>query len=339
MTDKTLPVGKLRAELLAQLLSRAPVEDPRILVGPGLGMDCAVLDMGDVLLVCKSDPITFATEELGHYLVQINLNDLATTGAEPRWLLVTLLLPEAHTTKALANLIMDQVYAACRELAISVIGGHTEITYGLDRPIAVGMLIGEVAKEELITPRGANPGDHVLLTKGVPVEATSILAREFPERLRQALTESEIERARRFLFEPGISVFRDARIAMAAGRVSAMHDPTEGGLLTALWELAWASGKSITVDPSLVPVPPLSARICKLFGIKPLAAMASGSLILTASARNARAIRAALDEAGIPCTRIGEVGKGPATVWELSQGRKQALPYPERDELAQVFED
>jgi hydrogenase maturation factor len=134
----SLPVGKLPPELLARLLAAAPVADPRVLVGPGVGLDCAVIDLGERLLVCKSDPVTFATEQLGDYLVQLNANDLATTGATPSWLLVALLLPENAADDAMAERLMGQIGAACRELGIALVGGHTEITYGLDRPVAVG---------------------------------------------------------------------------------------------------------------------------------------------------------------------------------------------------------
>lgn len=133
-----LPVGKLPQDLLAAILARAPVSDPRVLLGPGIGLDCAVIDNGEHLTVYKSDPITFATDQIGYYLVQVNANDIATTGARPLWLLVTLLLPDQRATPELAGTIMAQVHAACRDLGVSVIGGHTEITAGLDRPIAIG---------------------------------------------------------------------------------------------------------------------------------------------------------------------------------------------------------
>lgn len=152
-----LPVGKLPMEMLARLLNQTEIKDDRVLVGPGIGMDCAVLDLGEKLLVLKSDPITFATDEIGWYAVQINANDLATTGATPRWMMVTVLLPEGKTDEALIQEINDQLQQACAKLGISVIGGHTEVTYGIDRPLLSSTLIGEVEREKLITPRGPPP--------------------------------------------------------------------------------------------------------------------------------------------------------------------------------------
>jgi hydrogenase maturation factor len=333
-----LPVGKLPADLLARLLAQAPSDDPRLVLKPGTGLDCAVVDMGATLLVLKSDPITFATDDIGWYLVQVNANDIATTGALPRWLLLTLLLPEQQTTAESAEAIARQVYAACRQLGIAVVGGHTEITYGLDRPILVGTLLGEVSREQLVTPRGAQPGDRVLLTKGVPIEATALLAREFWDRLAPALTAEELQEARDFLRVPGISVVRDAQAALGAGRVTAMHDPTEGGLALALWELAEASGRSLYVDLTAVPIPRLSARICQAFDLDPLAAIASGALLLTTPADDAPAVRRALAEAGIQCAEIGVVQSGPAAVWHTTDDDFALLSRPARDEIARVYE-
>ena len=334
----SLPVGKLPPEILARLLAAAPVDDPRVLLGPGVGLDCAVIDLGEKLLVCKSDPVTFATDQLGAYLVQVNANDLATTGATPSWLLVTLLLPENAADEAMAERLMGQIGDACRELDIALVGGHTEITYGLDRPVAVASLLGLVDRDRLVTPRGAQPGDRLLLTKSVPIEATAILARERPERLGDLLTKADIAEAQGYLNDPGIGVTRDARIALDAGRVTAMHDPTEGGLAAALWELAQASGRGLRFDPAAVPVTPLSARVCAAFSIDPLTAIASGSLLLTAPSRDVELIRAALEEQGIPCTEIGDVTDGPPRVLRRTRSGWEPYPLPERDGLARVFE-
>jgi len=307
MPEPPLPVGKLPPELLARLIARAPAADARVRLRPGPGLDCAVVDLGDRLLVFKSDPITFATVDIGWYLVQVNANDLATTGAVPRWLLLTMLLPEDSSTPALVEQWMEQVYGACRALSIDVIGGHTEVTHGLTRPILAGTLIGEAEPGRLVTPRGAQPGDRLLLTKGVPIEATALLAREFAGRLRGYLSAAELAEAQAYLTHPGLSVVREATLALQAGQVRAMHDPTEGGLAGALWELAEACGHALWFAPAQVPVPPLAARVCEAFGLDPLAAIASGALLLTAPPADAIAISAALGAAGIACAEIGGV--------------------------------
>jgi hydrogenase maturation factor len=333
-----LPVGKLPPDILEPLLAQAPGHDPRVLLGPGIGLDCAVVEVGATLLVMKSDPITFATDAIGWYVVQVTTNDLATTGATPGWLLITMLLPEGHTTAKMVKRISHDIHRACREIGITVIGGHTEITATLDRPILVGTLIGEVDRARLVTPQGARPGDRVLLTKGVPIEATAILAREFPARARQAVNVAELRQARSYLYDPGISVLREARIAVQAGQITAMHDPTEGGLATALWELAEASGRSLTIDLHAVPIPPLAARICQAFELDPLAAIASGALLLTTPASDAPRIRRAIEAEHITCVDIGEVGDGPAAVWCAGARGRERLPRPAHDAIAQVYE-
>lgn len=335
----TLPVGKLPADLLAKLLARIPLNDPRVVLGPGIGLDCAIVEAGPVLWVFKSDPITFATDEIGWYAVQVNANDIATTGATPRWLLLTMLLPEKATTAQLVEGISRQVQRACEQLGIAVIGGHTEITLGVERPILMGTLIGQVDRDQLVTPRGANPGDRILLTKGVPIEATALLAREFPDRLSSALSADEIARAGAFLFDPGISVVPEARIATKAGHITAMHDPTEGGLAMALWELAEASGRALSVDPGAVPIPSLSRRVCSFFGLDPLAALASGALLLTTPAVEAPLVCRALEFEGIHCAEIGAVDEGPMFVWRKTATGREPWPRPARDEIAHVFEE
>ncbi len=328
-----LPVGKLPPELLARLLSENPSHDRRVRLASGVGLDCAVVEPGKDLLVFKTDPITFATDEIGWYAIQVNANDLATCGATPRWLLACLLLPQGATTEELAERITRQVYSAAEGMGIAVIGGHTEITHGLDHPILVGTLVGEVAPDRLVTPRGAKPGDRLLLTKGVPIEATALLAREFPERLAGALSEEEIRRAQGYLHDPGIGVTRDARVALGAGRVTAMHDPTEGGLLGALWELAEASGRGLLVDLRAAPVSEVSRKTCAVFGLDPLATLASGALLLAADSGSAGAIQRALEGEGIPCAEIGQVREGPVGVWEGERVARR----PQRDEIGKVF--
>src|SRR5574341_994293 len=202
----SLPVGKLPVDLLAGWLSRAPTSDPRLILGPGVGLDCAILDYGETLLALKSDPITFATDQIGWYAVQVNANDVATTGAEPRFFLATILLPEAGADEGLAETILRQVRSACAEVGAELVGGHTEVTHGLGRPIVAGTMLGEVERERLVLPTGARPGDSLVLTKRLAVEATAILAREKAPSLAGRVGPAVLARAREFLRHPGIGV-------------------------------------------------------------------------------------------------------------------------------------
>ena len=248
MRESRMRAGKLPLELLSELLDRVGSDDPRVVLGPRPGEDAALIDMGDRYLVAKSDPITFATELIGWYLVQVNSNDLAVMGATPRWLLATVLLPEGTRPDAV-RAVFEQLREACSTLGVSLVGGHTEVTYGLPRPLAVGALLGEVDKEDVVLTSGARPGDAVVLTKGVAIEGTAILAREARDELVEAgLDAGMVDRASRLLFDPGISVVGDAAVARAAVDVHSMHDPTEGGLATALREMCEAAGVGVLVD-------------------------------------------------------------------------------------------
>jgi hydrogenase maturation factor len=270
--------------------------------------------------------------------VQVNANDMVTTGATPRWLLVTALLPAEASDTAAVDDLMRQLTEACAMLDIALIGGHTEITHGLTRVILAGTLIGEVARENLVTPRGARPGDRLLVTKGVPIEGTAIVAREFGERLTDVLTASELAEAARFLYEPGISVVAEAQAAVAAGRVTAMHDPTEGGVAAALWELAEASGRGLLVDAASIPVPEVARRVCDAIGLDPLQTIASGALLLTVDAEDVNAVQDAIAAAGVESFVIGEVVAEPDGVWLESEDGLVPLARPERDALARLYE-
>lgn len=339
MHDKIFGVGKLPMEFLKVMLERYGGHDERLIVGPQVGEDAAVLDIGDRYLVVKSDPITFATDEIGWYVVHINANDLATMGATPRWLLVTLLLPEKTTGARMVEDIFAQTSQACQALDITLCGGHTEITYGLDRPIAVGMMLGEVEKPDLVRTDGAQVGDDLLLTKGIAIEGTAVLAREKEQQLEAHIPPEMVARARGFLRNPGISVLRDAQLVQQAGRPHAMHDPTEGGLSTGLWELAQAADKAIVVNLDQVHRFPETEAICRVLGLNPLGLLASGALLIVASPDESERMVSALESEGIKAAIIGRVLDGPPAVHlETADG---LFPFPSfaRDELAGVFEE
>lgn len=276
-----LPVGKLDPKLLESLFSGYKITDPTVIIGPKIGEDAAVIDLGDIYLVAKTDPITFATDEIGWYLVCVNSNDIATMGAKPRWLLVTALLPEGKTTETLVRDIFSQITSACKQFDITLCGGHTEITYGLDRPILIGQMLGQVGKDKLVTNSGAKLGDDILLTKGIAIEATSIIARERGDLLLgRGYSRQYIEKARRYLREPGISVLKDAMIAVSIGGVHGMHDPTEGGLATGLWEMAKCSQLGMIIWYEKIYMFSESMDLCQEFGLDSLGVIASGALLI-----------------------------------------------------------
>jgi hydrogenase maturation factor len=324
------------ATLLAECFAKHVSLDPRVVLGPRLGEDAAVLDMGDRYLVATTDPITFVTEDLGWYALVVNANDLAVRGAIPRWFLATCLLPEGRATEVSVRALFEQLGLACRELSVSLVGGHTEVTHGLDRPVVVGTMLGEVARDRLVTTGGAQPGDALLLTKGIPVEGTSIIARVRADALRARGWDAErLDRARQTL--GGLSVLPEARVATEMARVHAMHDPTEGGLATALWELAEAASVGLRVEAECIPLLPEGQALCALFGLDPLGTIASGALLLAVAPMDADRIGAALSRRGIACARIGQVLPPAAGVVLVEGGRDRPLPRFAQDEITRLF--
>ncbi len=334
----SLPVGKLRAELLERLLGKFAPSNPRVVVGPRVGEDAAVLDMGDRYLVATTDPITFATDEMGWYALCVNANDLAVRGARPLWFLATLLLPEGGTSEARAERLFTELGEACAELDVALIGGHTEVTAGLPRPIVIGCMLGEVDKDRLVTTAGAREGDALLLTKGVPLEGASILAREHgAEAERRGVSADVVARAREFLRRPGLSVLPEARLACSRARVHAMHDPTEGGLATACWELAQAAEVGVRVDREQIPVLDEGRVLCEAFHLDPLGTIASGSLLLAVDPADAGGIIGACRDAGIACAAIGKVTPASRGVTLVTGGHERPMASFPQDELSKVL--
>lgn len=334
-----LPAGKLPNHLLATLLDRYATPAERIVLGPGVGRDAAVIDMGDRYLVAKTDPITFATDEIGWYLVNVNANDIATTGGTPRWLLVTALFPVGATDLAVVERVFAQLSHACRHLGIALCGGHTEITSGLDHVVLVGQMLGEVAPEDLVTPEGLRPGDAIVLTKGIAIEGTAILAREMGSELEGLIPPAVLERAAGYLHDPGISVVADARAATGAARLHAMHDPTEGGLATALSELATAAGVGLRIRADRVRVFPETELLCRHFGISPWGTIASGALLIGCAASDAPAVIQAVRAERIWADVIGEAVAGSSVVVTDGEGNEEPLPTFARDEVARLLEE
>jgi len=321
---------------------RYTLVDPQVVVGPKIGEDAAVINLGkkcDHYWVVTSDPITFTTEEIGYYGVVVNLNDIATRGAIPKWFLATLLFPEKGLDRALIEKVFRQIHDACRRFKISFIGGHTEITPRIEKVILSGCMIGEVKKERLVKTSDARVGDLLLLIKGICIEGTSIIAREKEaELLTRGMSPSFIQRAKAFIFNPGIDILQGVRIACDAASVHAMHDPTEGGLINGIVEMALASGKEIEVDLEKVHIYEESRTLCQEYGLNPLGVIASGALLLTIPPSGFSALQKAFKKTSIPIQVIGKVKKGPARVLAMKgKGKREIKPLP-RDEILKIYE-
>ena len=331
-----LPVGKLPAALLGRLLALCR-DDPRVLVRPGIGHDAAALAFGDRVVVAKTDPITFATDRIGWYAVNINANDVACLGATPRFFLATLLLPEGKASDEMVEGIFRDLAASCEALGVTLCGGHTEVTYGLDRAIVVGQMLGEVARARLVTNARSEAGDDVLLTKGIAIEGTALIAREMAFELRGAVDAAVLERARGYLDAPGLSVVPDAAAVCRATLPHALHDPTEGGLATGLHELADAAGLGVAVEAEAIRVFPETEALCRHYGLDPLGLIASGALLAVTAPADTAAALAALASEGIAAARIGRMAERTEGVTIGRGGRREPLPRFDSDEVARLF--
>ena len=337
-----LPVGKLKHDFLKELL---PTQNKNmgVVVGPQLGEDAAVIELGDNYLIATSDPITFATEDIGWYVVCVNSNDIAAMGAVPKWLLVTLLLPEDATTPTMVRDIMAQLTQACAAFDIALCGGHTEVTPAVTQPVVIGQMMGITHKNALFTSADACVGDALILTKGLGIEATAIIARECEEELREKYDALFLERAKNYLMDPGISVLKDAQIAIATGGVHAMHDVTEGGVSTAVYELATAAELGVIVYSNKLFGSPtlygdITRTLCDMFGLNPLGVISSGAMLIASEPERGETICQALGEAGISADIIGKFLPSEHGLWlEDVTGTQQPLPVFETDEIAKLL--
>lgn len=328
-----LRAGKLPPSLLRQLLRHRGAPDRSVVVGPAFGVDAAVVRLNARHLVLKSDPVTFTTSELGWYVVHVNANDIAVMGGRPRWFQPTILLPVGCTSAIVLKIARD-IHRAAAGLGITVTGGHTEVSPAVRQPIVAGDMQGLISRSRPISSGGAQPGDVLIMTKSAGIEGTAILAREHPRVARRVLGLRGQRQAARFHHRPGISIVAEARIA-ARHRARALHDPTEGGIATGLYEMASASRCRFVVDLDQIEVHPYTARLCRHFGLRPLGLIASGSCLVSLPPGQAPRLLRALAVDGIPARVIGRVvgGRGIAA---RQDGRRVPFHWSERDELARL---
>jgi len=329
-----LPAGKLPAELLQRLLRDLP-RNEAVLIGATYGEDAAVVaGREEECWVLTTDPITFAADQLGWYLVQVNANDVAAMGARPEFFTATLLFPAGVTTAQQVEQCFGQIRQACLDLGIAWVGGHTEITPSVVQLVACGQMIGRVARSGVVSSGGAREGDDLVLVGLLGIEGTAVLAREKRAELAGRFPAEILDRAAGFLFDPGIGITRAAQIACRAADLHAMHDPTEGGLSAAVREMGAAAGLGVELGGGPLPVAGPTRALCDYFGIDVLGLLSSGSLLVACAPSQTSSLLSSLQQAGFPAAGIGRMR--PAEFgYRIGGG---ALPEFQRDELARVME-
>jgi hydrogenase maturation factor len=323
--------GKLPADLLAELLAAGPALPPEVRLGPAVGEDACAIAVPAGALVISTDPITLTGSGVGAHAVVVNANDVAVTGARPRWFLAVVLLPPGSDAEQVRELFAA-MRAALGEVGAALVGGHTEITAAVTQPVVVGQMLGLREDGRYVATGGLRPGDVIVQVGPVPVEGAAVLATECADRLA-ALPADVLARARDGLRSPGISVVEPALLAAELGATS-LHDPTEGGLATGLAEMAEASGTALAVRADAVTWFEPGLLVCRALGADPWGTLASGALLAAFPAARADEALARLRGAGHDARVIGRAGPGAGVAFE--DGRP--LASFARDEVARVLE-
>lgn len=322
-------IGKLPNSLLEKIvidpINNHSVNRKEVLLKPSIGEDCAALNLGENICLLSTDPITGAVADIGKLAVNINTNDIASSGGEPIGLMVTALLPASITEEEISHIITD-LYKEAEKVNVAILGGHTEITDAVNKPVLSCTVVGKTNK--LIPSGGAKIGDSVIMTKYAAMEGTSIFASDKRDKLK-GIDSSIIEKAKNL--GNSLSVIAEGRIGSELG-ANAMHDVTEGGILGACWEIADCSGVGIEVYEDKIPVLEETKIICNKLGVDYLRLISSGSMLIVCS--NGDEMLSALKKAGIVASIIGKIveeGK-----WFISNGEKTVLDEPTSDELYKV---
>ncbi len=325
-----LNIGKVPNEILKDIVfPRLGMTDPSVLLGPNIGEDAAIVKLGGELVAFKSDPITGSVEEVGFLAIHVNANDIATRGAEPKWFLECILLPEETTLEAL-DAISRQIDSAAKEIGVAIVGGHTEVTPYIDRPIVVGSMLGIVKNSRFFTSGGAKPGDIIYMTKYTGLEGTAILSSD--KKILSKHGKLFVSRCKNLL--KLISVVKECRVLRELEGVTSMHDLTEGGILGGVWELAEAASIGVSLDLRRVPLLRETRVLCNELGLNPYRLISSGSLLFTVKPGSEGLAESALKESGIPVARIGEAMPPSAGRHYIDpKGSRMSLEPPSADEL------
>lgn len=333
--DNLLPLGKINPRILQEFFCHLST-DKSVIVGPGIGKDAAVIDTGGKLVAVKTDPITLTSRNLGWYVVNINANDIACTGAIPRWFLINLLLPPQKKQSFLQQ-FFHGLSQSCQELGIYLVGGHTEVTSSVTKPIAIGCMIGKIQEKKIINNSNAKPGDVILLTKGLAIEGTHVIYQEKEKELKKEIFFPVLQKIKNFLKDPGISVVKEATIAATNIDVHCMHDPTEGGLMAGVWEIATASKVGIRIKEETIPIFEETKLICRKYKLDPLSLLASGALLVITSQKEGKKLLSLYKKARIKCQKIGEIVGENEGMSIIKEKNVLSITTPFKDELNKLF--
>lgn len=301
MTRRLQP-GKVPWDLVGEIVGRDL--PPEVVLGPAVGEDAAIVRLGGELWAVATDPISFTAHNAGRLVVTVNANDVAVRGARPSLFLATLLVAPDESDPSRVQELLRDVADACRRMEVALIGGHSEVTPGLDHSVVVGTMLGRVV-DRPITTGGLEDGDLVGMTRWAGLEGTAILLDEFGDRLRDLHGREAFRGMEAVLTGHWLSVVPEALAASGVDAVSALHDVTEGGVGEALWELQRASGLRLEIAADRIPIHPETGLICNDLGIDPLGLIGSGSLLVGCAESGRDELAARLEQVGARVAWIG----------------------------------
>lgn len=327
-----MKIGKLPESVLVRsVLKQVKHRREEVLAGPGVGQDCAALEVEpEEVLVMSADPITGTSKDLGSHCIHITANDLAASGAEPVGVMLTVMLPDTVEEPEIRKMVQD-AEETCRQLNMEILGGHTEITNVVSQPLISVTGVGKIRKEHLLTIRQVKPEQDLVVTKWIGLEGSMILAKEREEELKKRFPAVLVDTAKEF--ESYLSVVPEAVIAVEHG-VSAMHDVTEGGVFGAFWEMAQGAGVGLEIDLKKIPIRQETIEICEYFGVNPYQIMSSGSMLI-ASDDGYELVRK-LEKAGIHAAVVGRTNSGNDRILRNGEDVRY-LDKPQPDELYKVL--
>jgi len=329
----TLKLGKLEAPFLNSLITKLPKLDSTVIIPPGVGLDAAGIKIGEKLIAVTSDPITFSTKNIGTYSVAVNINDVVCLGCTPKYYLGCLLLPEGTTKKTVTS-IWHNLSQELKHYNINAIGGHVEVTNTVNTPILIGQMIGTAINKNLLTPQNAKAGDQILLWRNIAIEGTALLANERYDYLKNFLPSRELKKMQKLLHKPGICIWPDIKEIITAKEVIALHDITEGGIATALHELADATNCGLKINEASISIMDATKKICSIFKIDPLGLLASGSVLIICRKNSAQKLLKKINDPELKL--IGEL-TATKKRFLFENNKKRPLPRYAADEITRAL--
>lgn len=327
-----MKIGKLTISDLKDLIfNNIKNNNDKILSFGEIGSDCAAIEVGDNIVYLSTDPITGSNSGLGKLAININCNDIATEGIPPIGIMLTILAPPETKKEEIAE-IMREAQQEADKLGVSIIGGHTEITAAVNKTIISATSIGIGTKDNFKKREHITAGDRLIITKGVGIEGTGIIAFEKESELLDTFSKELIDDAKALL--DLTSVVKDGIIANKFSK--GMHDVTEGGLLGALWESSCFYNLGVEISYEKIFIPKCTKEICNYFKINPLKLISSGTMLMVVGKNNAVPLIEKLKENNIPAFDIGEFTTSKEKVLVKNGKRLEIMP-PQSDELYKVI--